>query len=41
MHDEAHLEELRTIRDHIRNFILDGWLGIRFDGEPLIEKPSS
>lgn len=29
--------------DHanIRNFILDGWLGIRFDGEPLIEKPSS
>ncbi|MBL4869038.1 MAG: HopJ type III effector protein [Pseudomonadales bacterium] len=26
--------------DHanIRNFILDGWLGIRFDGEPLRSK---
>ena len=29
-------------KDHanIRNFILDGWLGIHFDGEPLSEKPS-
>ncbi|GAB1264914.1 HopJ type III effector protein [Aurantivibrio infirmus] len=26
--------------DHanIRNFILDGWLGVKFDGEALIEK---
>lgn len=24
---------------NIRNFLLDGWLGIRFDGEPLKRKP--